>query len=64
MISLMSIATGVGPPAVSEGVVGSAMFVAVDCAMIRTIRVQSSGVVGVADLPISDRTVDDGRPLL
>ena len=61
MMSLMSIATGVGSPAVSEGVVGSAMFVAVDCAMI---RVQSSGVVGVPDLPISDRTVDDGRPLL
>ena len=30
----------------------------------RVMRVQSSSVVGVPDLPISDRTVDEGRPLL
>ena len=57
----MSISIIVGPPAVNEGVVGSAMFVAANCAMI---YVRGSGGVGVPSLPISDRAVDDGRPLL
>ena len=62
MTSLMSISIIVGPPAVNGGVVvGSAMFVAADCAMI---YVRGSGGVGVPSLPISDRAVDDVRPLL
>ena len=61
MTSLMSISISVGPPVVNEGVVGSAMFVAADCAMIHT---RGSGVVGVPSLPIPDRVVDDGRLLL
>ena len=61
MTSLMSISIIVGPPVVSEGVVGSAMFVAADCAMTYT---RGSGVVGVPSLPIPDRVVDDGRLLL
>ena len=61
MMSLMSISIIVGPPVVNDGVVGSAMFVAVDCAMI---YVRGSGGVGVPSSPISDRVVDDGRSLL
>ena len=61
MSPMSTVITSVGSPAVSEGVVGSAMFVAADCAMI---YVRGSGGVGVPSLPISDRAVDDGRPLL
>ena len=62
MISLMSIITGVavGLPGAVEGVAGSAVVVAASCAMM---RVQSSNVMRIPGLPISDRTVD-GRSLL
>ena len=58
MTSLMSISIIVGPSAVNEGVVGSAMFVAARCAMVYT---RGSGEIGVPSLPISDRVVDDVR---